>query len=462
MYCKRVLLALLAAALGALTGCVNFQVDEHSYQFNEATGSLSLRLLLLNAVRASQDYPLQFTKISSYEGSGTTGGSVSASLPLSFQGSGTIAPRVDVKDGISQLNLVDLSTAEAQQALRKTLRWQVYEYFYTQSGNRSSVAPFLLMVESMRASEPMHNLVSSFVAKKCEAYLGKDAGRFSHDLRLPQKQAACRELKALEAPCGSIGSYVPAIGPYRAYKNETTSECHFNAFLSARFHITVLGALWAKAPKGAQADKKGDKTASKSAKAEKDGNTFNISVPVNVAVSEGKLSESKSEQESEDQIILYVGDHEFGELCSRALPKGHPYGPSPRMCDHKRGGYATVHKDHALFQLRTPERMVRYLGELIAAQSYGPKRFIPEVLDLERRQRYKLLVVTRGAAPQTGAAVSVRSPDGEMFHIPRRDPDAAKTDISMETLSIVSDILNQAVSNKSFPAVTSLTVRSGN
>jgi hypothetical protein len=49
-----------------------------------------------------------------------------------------------------------------------------------------------------------------------------------------------------------------------------------------------------------------------------------------------------------------------------------------------------------------------------------------------------------------------------MFYIPRRDPDAAKTDVSMETLSIVSDILNQAVSNKSFPAVTSLTLRSSN
>jgi hypothetical protein len=320
----------------------------------------------------------------------------------------------------------------------------------------------MLMVETMRASEPMHKLVSNFVAKKCEAYLGKDAGRFSQDLRLPQKQAACRELKALEAPCGNLGRYVPAIGPYRAYKNETTSECHFNAFLSARFHITVLGALWGQPPKGAQADKKGDKAASKSAKAEKEGNTFNISVPVNVSVSEGKSGESKAEQEGDDEIILFVGDHQFGELCSRALPKGHPFGPSPKMCDHRPGGYATVHKEHASFQLRTPERMVRYLGDLIAAQSYGPKRFIPEVLDLERGEHYKLLVVTRGAAPPGGASVSVRSPDGEMFYIPRRDPDAAKTDVSMETLSIVSDILNQAVSNKSFPAVTSLTLRSSN
>ena len=463
MCCKRVFLALVAVALGTLTGCVNFQVDEHSYQFNEATGSLGLRLLLLNAVRASQDYPLQFTKISSYEGSGTTGGSVSASLPLSFPGNGTIAPRVDVKDGISQLNLVDLSTEEAQTALRRTIRWHVYEYFYKQGGNRSSVAPFMLMVETMAASEPMHKLVASFVEKKCAAYLGKDAGRFSKDLRLPQKQAACRELKALEAPCGNIGPYIRAIGGGRQYKNETTSECHFNAFLTARFHLTVLGALWKLPEKGALADKKGgDKGAGKAAKAEKDGNTFNISVPVNVTVSDGK-SGDKTEPDADESLILYVGDQEFAGLCSRALPKDHPFGPSPKMCDRKPGAYyATVSSGHAAFQLRTPERMVRYLGELIAAQSYGPKRYIPEVLDVERGEHYKLLVVTRGAAPPGGAAVSVRSPDGEMFHIPRRDPDAPKTDISMETLSIVSDILNQAVSKKSFPPVTSLTVRSGN
>ena len=121
MRCRKVFLA-AAIGLGLLTGCAGHQVADHSYQFNEATGSLHLRLLLLNAVRASKDYPLQFSKIQSYQGSGTTTASISASLPLKFPGSGTASPKVDLKDGISEFNLVDLNTEESQQALKKTFR----------------------------------------------------------------------------------------------------------------------------------------------------------------------------------------------------------------------------------------------------------------------------------------------------------------------------------------------------
>jgi len=153
MSIKKAFLAAATVCLGVLGGCVSFQVDEHAYQFNEATGSLSLRLLLLNAVRASKDYPLQFTKISAYEGTGTSSASLSASLPLPSLGSGSISPKVDVKDGISELNLVDLNTEEAQQALKRVVPWKVFKYFISQSGNRSFAAPFMLMAEKISISK---------------------------------------------------------------------------------------------------------------------------------------------------------------------------------------------------------------------------------------------------------------------------------------------------------------------
>ena len=120
MRSKRVFLAAAAVGFGLLGGRASVQVDEHSYQFNEATGSLGLRLLLLNAVRASKDYPLQFSKINAYQGTGTMGASVSAAMPLQlFPGNGTVTPKVDWKDGVSQLNFIDLNTEEAQQALKR-------------------------------------------------------------------------------------------------------------------------------------------------------------------------------------------------------------------------------------------------------------------------------------------------------------------------------------------------------
>jgi hypothetical protein len=116
---------------------------------------------------------------------------------------------------------------------------------------------------------------------------------------------------------------------------------------------------------------------------------------------------------------------------------------------------------HAALTLRSPERIVRYLGDLISAQNYGPHRFVPKFLDTERLETYTLLRVVRGIPPPGGTAVSVRSPDGEVFYIPRRDTDARKQDISLETLSIVTDVLNAAVSKKAFPEVTTLSVRGG-
>ena len=71
-----------------------------------------------------------------------------------------------------------------------------------------------------------------------------------------------------------------------------------------------------------------------------------------------------------------------------------------------------------------------------------------------------MLTVKRGLSPPGGAAVSIVDPEGETFYVPRRKHDELKTDLSLETLAIVSDVLNAAVSKKAFPPVTTLTVAS--
>ena len=117
---RKAFLAAAAMGLGLLTGCVSHQLDDHSFQFNEATGSASMRLLLLNAVRASKDYPLQFSKLSSYKGKGAMNhASLGASLPIKLPIEGTLTPKVELNDGISTFDLVDLNTEEAQEALEE-------------------------------------------------------------------------------------------------------------------------------------------------------------------------------------------------------------------------------------------------------------------------------------------------------------------------------------------------------
>jgi hypothetical protein len=56
--------------------------------------------------------------------------------------------------------------------------------------------------------------------------------------------------------------------------------------------------------------------------------------------------------------------------------------------------------------------------------------------------------------------VAIRDPEGATFYIPRRSHDSPKTDLSLETLAIVTDVLNAAVSKKNFPPVAAITVTS--
>ncbi len=113
----------LATLSLALTACTGFEIEDHSYTFNEATESTGNRLLLLNAVRASKNYPMQFSRISSYTGQGRVTADFSPSFPFGVDANHAydLKPTVKVNSGVQKLDLVDLNTEEAQERLRKKL-----------------------------------------------------------------------------------------------------------------------------------------------------------------------------------------------------------------------------------------------------------------------------------------------------------------------------------------------------
>ena len=241
MRSRRAFVAVAAIGLAVLTGCVSYQVDDHSYQFNEATGSLSLRMLLLNAVRASKDYPLQFSKIQSYQGTGTTSASVSATVPLKiFPGTGTATPKVDWKDGISQLTLVDLNTEEAQQALKKTLPLRAYKYYDAYGGNRSYVTPIMLMVEHVSMPRKLYKLIGGYVDNRCNHYLSGGVSpktpRYDHNL------FACAALRRLQSQCDFEKTLLAHPDVRIAFlQNHVTNECQHLAFVAATLYLAVVG-----------------------------------------------------------------------------------------------------------------------------------------------------------------------------------------------------------------------------
>src|SRR5262245_15913549 len=72
----------LALAAALLAACTRVEIEDHSLQFNQATGSLGNRVMLLNVVRAAKGYPVQFSKVTSYSGSSRLDGGLSLNIPF--------------------------------------------------------------------------------------------------------------------------------------------------------------------------------------------------------------------------------------------------------------------------------------------------------------------------------------------------------------------------------------------
>ncbi len=97
--------------------------------------------------------------------------------------------------------------------------------------------------------------------------------------------------------------------------------------------------------------------------------------------------------------------------------------------------------------------MVRYLGDLIALQDR--MNFVPKVY-VGDGQEAAIFAVNRGIDP--AAPVSVVDAEGEGFYIPRPNYLDLAHDLSTQSISIVADVLNGAVSVKSLPQVSSFTL----
>jgi len=444
MRTRRGFLAAAAAGQCLLSACANVQVDEHSYQFNEATGSLGLRLLLLNAVRASKDYPLQFSKISAYQGTGTMGGSVSATMPLQLLSAGNVTPKVDWKDGLSQLTLIDLNTEEAQQALRKTVSYRVYEYYGKFRGSKSMAVVDIMMTEYIAISLPLHSLIKKRAEALCnDARVGN---RKNLGFRLPAKvEFACNALDDLKKGCPEIYELNVGPGLTATLRNDLTNRCSFGAFMALVLQFDVVGVFPIPSSKEDK-DKKSPESSRRMA-----GNTFNIYV----AEQKEKENESDGKKTGNEQAQFLIVDKKFSEECQNDRSKiCEPYKPNK-----SKPAIPNVVAIKGLeVQFRSPERMVRYLGELIAAQHFRPHRFVPEIIDTELRERFALFRVERGAPPPGGTAVAIRDPEGETFYVPKPSYGQPGADRSLEALAFVSDALNMAVSKKAFPQVTTFTV----
>jgi hypothetical protein len=109
---------------------------------------------------------------------------------------------------------------------------------------------------------------------------------------------------------------------------------------------------------------------------------------------------------------------------------------------------------------RSPERMVRYLGEVLAAQDSGSGRATVKILN-DEGMLVELLRVERKRDEAGRAAVSVEGPEGETYYIPIPNRASNGAHLSLQTLALVMESVNLAVSGKELPRATTLFLSGG-
>jgi hypothetical protein len=101
--------------------------------------------------------------------------------------------------------------------------------------------------------------------------------------------------------------------------------------------------------------------------------------------------------------------------------------------------------------------MLYYLGELIAAQNYSEKPYLPRVL-VGTAGGYAvvpLFVVRRGLPAPGESAVRVNY-DGEIFYIPQPDLGAADEARSLQVLDFVSQVISAQTVDKDIPKISTI------
>jgi len=381
----------------ALCGCTQHEIEMHPEAFNRAIGSLDTRLLLLNAVRASKNYPLEFTSVSTVLGGAKFTAELDPSLPFPFSPSRSYDPGIKAyhERSISSLAIANLNTAEALGGLKRSLGWSDFRY-YQLSGWPEGVFRTLAF-EAIRIHRDVYTRISAMADKNC-----------SED----PTTAYCRMRTYSLAFCD--GDRVRATRvldqPILRFTNSGESTCEYAMFQEVLATLIPGGCIFLTKP------------TEKTEVIEVAGKTKTAS----------KHSVEVFIESPDKHVVRMI--HEYDRLLA---PKG-------------LAGLQVIY--------RSPERMVRFFGQLVRLQNFVNTEFVPKTV--ADNEIVDLVVVKRGSGFSADAAVSVRDTEGEWFFVPKPDYGAKGRQRTLQSMALIVDVLNSAVSKSDIPQVQTLTLSS--
>ena len=433
--------------------CSGLEVYQQSSEFNSAVSNSSNNLLFLNIIRASKHYPMQFTKLQTYEGGGSTQGTAQFRFPF---GPGAINPvygfdpQFSVKGHLSKIALVDLNTQEAQSALKRQVTFNEYLYYMAMGGSRRrdivetlliesiELAPTILMQVAKRAKEECKTPSNSCLAyaafrSECRTHnLGYEAAIYYAD-KVKSKGLGADNAEAEDgykpAKSGEVTEADIKTHKVAVIQNSVESKCNYLAFRALIDMMNISGMnMYIAKPKAESGD--GKKKIERSSKYA-DIHIENTNTSDAPKGSGDKIKYPVTFSDKKIMALLYStecrGQEETGRTC-------------------------------VAINFRSPERVVRYLGEIVAAQTLLPeqKRFSPNLYVEDKS--FEIFHVNRGDQSFSRHILHAVDEEGDRFSVPQFDHSDEGHDRTLESLALVADLINGAVSAKDLPQVTSISL----
>lgn len=408
---QRALRVFIPLSLCSFLGCAETQLAHHSDALNRASAATMSEHVLLNAVRASLDLPMSFTKLTKYTTENMAKGSLTPKIPFGPSAiiSNDVGPAASWSSGVFQVEYVDVNTAGALVNLNKSLPYDAIER-YSRDGIPFSVL-FLIFVHEVEVHRALAVALDTQFKKVC------------HSPTEPY-EARCNEIQQTARDCGR-----PLWREDRVFKLEGGHE--FHVIQNRARDICVFREFQA----------------------------LFLTLTLSGMASDLRRTTTYERTTTPEQRHLLLPLTATSQALTFRTPAVHRIfiHYEEQLQKMKRRDKA-IDRSPIKLALRSPRSALAHLGDLIALQNSPSNPGCPEIVT-RSNQKVCLFNVVRGGVDATQAAVSVRGPYGDTYLVPHPDYGSSDRDQTLRVLWMVAEVVNAAISEKDFPAPSTVTVR---
>ena len=402
-----------------VASCAQFEVTERSIAYNQSVADAQNSQILLNAVRASRRYPMHFDEISIVRGKSPVEGSVGLKVPFGGDANDVfeLTPSLTASSGTD----FEQPTLDTQEFFRGVLDPVPPEMLklYLDAGWPKELVQ-VVFINQIELPEQMHNNIESSFNSHCDTErIGESDIKLCKIVREESKRCELPEAKSDKV----------------AYRNLGRDRCDFVRFQTFLRKINLLDVSFKSVTEPIS------KTVKKTTTKE------TTTSPMGKALKEITVSEIEIE-EITDIVLKFPEKFNFSEKITTKLTESN---------------LEAVEDDKGQLRLRSPQGMIFFLGELIAAQTRltEGKKYTPQVIIGQAHTPVDLFKVSTEASVARTAAVSVTH-EGIRYSIPQPELVAEKPESrSLQTLALVKQVIGQQKSREDLPSASAVTIIGG-